>query len=462
MKRLWIVLFLLISLSCNLFSRVGESFSPTSTSTPSAVPTSTPSPIPPTPVVYIPPDCQGQPVATLVPETTTAKPTPELAANPPITKKEQLHVLDELASKVNEVYLYPDFNGVNWADITAEYRTRVENGLDTEAFYTGLENLIFELGDDHSQFQSPAMVEQSDAELSGSNDFVGIGMVALPLPEKGRVTVLSVFPDSPAEHGGLTQHDSILAVDGIPIVQDGVAHTERVRGPECSAVVLTVQSPGEEPRDITFIRMRISASLPIVARLVPTSDGSRIGYIYLPTFFDETIQGQVKQALEDFGPLDGLILDNRMNGGGSSDVVEPILSYFAEGTLGHFISRKGERPLTVTADPVNNSQTVPLIVLVGEDTISFGEIFSGALQDTSRAKVIGQATLGNVEILDGYTFSDGSRIWVAEERFDPIVSHADWEKTGIIPDVTAHADWDTFTFKTDPAIAAALALWGKN
>jgi carboxyl-terminal processing protease len=460
MKRLWIVLFLLIPLSCNTLSRVGGSSSPAPTST--VVPTSALSAIPPTPDVYVPPACQGQPVATVPPDINSAVPTPQLEANPPLTKKEQQHVLDELVSKINEVYLYPGFNGVDWDGNVAKFRTRVEEGLDTEGFYTEIENLVFELGDEHSQFQSPAQVAQADAELSGINEFVGIGVVIQPLPEKRRVTVLSVFPDSSAEHGGLAQHDSILAVDGIPIVQDGVAHSERVRGPVCSAVVLTVQSPGGGPHDVTFIRSQIRASLPIYARRVPTSDGSRIGYIYLPTFFDETIPAQVKQALEDFGPLDGLILDNRMNEGGSSDVVEPILSYFTDGILGHFISRKAERPLTVTADPVNNSQRVPLIILVGEDTVSFGEIFSGALRDTGRAKIIGQTTLGNVEILHGYSFSDGSRLWVAEERFDPLVSHADWEKTGITPDVMANADWDTFTFNNDPAIAAALTLWGKR
>jgi carboxyl-terminal processing protease len=458
MKRLWIALFLLISLSCNMFTGVGERFSPTDTS----VPTLTSSPIPPTPVVYIPPACQGKPVATVSPDITSAFPTPTLEPNPPITKQEQLKVFDELVSKVNEVYLYPDFNGVDWDAIVADYRSRVENGLDTEAFYTEMENLISELGDEHSQFQSPAVVAQTETELSGKNDFVGVGALILPQVEKGQVTILAVFPDSSAEHGGLAQHDSILAVDGVPLVEEGVAHPERVRGPECSAVVLTVQSPGGEPRDITFIRSRITSSIPIDARLVPTGDGSRIGYIFLPTFFDETIPGQVGQALEDFGPLDGLILDNRMNGGGSSDVVEPILSHFAEGTLGHFVSRNAERPLEINADPINNSQTVPLIILVSEDTVSFGEIFSGLLQDTGRAKIIGQATLGNVETLHGYSFSDGSRTWIAEERFDPLVSHADWEKNGIQPDVMANADWDTFTFENDPAIAAALTLWGKK
>ena len=39
-----------------------------------------------------------------------------------------------------------------------------------------------------------------------------------------------------------------------------------------------------------------------------------------------------------------LILDNRMNGGGSSAVVEPILGYFTGGVMGHFVSRQEERP----------------------------------------------------------------------------------------------------------------------
>ena len=149
-----------------------------------------------------------------------------------------------------------------------------------------------------------------------------------------------------------------------------------------------------------------------------------------------------------------------MNGGGSSSVVYPIFGYFTSGTIGHYISRAKTDALTITADPVANSQTVPLVVLVGQDTFSFGEIFSGALQDIGRAKVVGQTTSGHVEILQGYNFDDGSESWIAAERFDPIHSHANWKKTGIIPDVQAYADWDTFTFENDPSVAAAVKLLG--
>jgi hypothetical protein len=47
-------------------------------------------------------------------------------------------------------------------------------------------------------------------------------------------------------------------------------------------------------------------------------------------------------------------------------------------------------------------------------------------------------------------------------RFDPINSHANWEQQGIIPDVQAYADWDTFTFETDPSIVAALKILGHS
>jgi hypothetical protein len=55
---------------------------------------------------------------------------------------------------------------------------------------------------------------------------------------------------------------------------------------------------------------------------------------------------------------------------------------------------------------------------------------------------------------------DGSKVWIAEERFDPLYSDTDWEALGISPDVEVIADWDTFTFETDPGVAAALVLLG--
>ncbi len=452
-KRFSYVLLITTMLACNF---VTSRLSPP-TATPAPTLTATLEPLAP---AYIPSSCQNIALATVPPATALAQPTPELQANPDVPRDLQQKVFNDVVEVIEEVYVYPDFNGNDWPAIVSKYRAKIDAGLDTENFYSEMQSMIIELGDEHSAFESPVDVAESEADLAGTNDFVGVGMYVLPQLDKDQAAIISVFPDSPAEYGGLKAHDTLLAVDGLPIIDNGESYVYLARGPECSAAVLTIKSPGQEPRDVMLVRQRIQSPLLIDARLVPTTDGSRIGYIFIPTFYDQTIPQQIEDALNNFGQLDGLILDNRLNGGGSSDVLEPILAFFTLGNLGQFVSRKGSSPLQISAEPIQNSQDVPLIVLVSEETVSFGEVFAGVLKDSGRAQIIGQTSLGNVEILHGYDFDDGSRLWIAEDTFDPSVSHINWEETGIVPDVEAHADWDTFIFETDPSVTAAITLLG--
>ncbi len=461
-------MLILPAMACNFASQILSL--PTSTPVPSSTPTLTPTPeftLTPTPLdlekdVYIPADCKGQALATQPVQRLSASPTPTVEPNPPLSKDMQLKVFDQLTTTITKHYLYPDYNGLDWPALVKSSRAKINAGLDVPAFYNELESLVSALGDDHSQYQSPAEVARLDSELSGRQDFVGLGIMITTVLERNLITVMSVFPGSPAEYAGLKPHDNLLAVDGLPLVEGGVPYNFRIRGPECSAVVVKVQSQGEEPRQIMLIRHHITDSLRVESRLLDTRDGSKIGYIFIPSFYDETIPAQVQNSLQKLGRLDGLILDNRQNEGGAGDIVEKIIAFFAKGKLGDYVLRNEKIPFSVKAQPIQNSQEVPLIVLVGEDTVSFGEIFSGILQDIGRAKIVGQTTLGNVEILLQYTFDDGSRAWIASERFAPLNSDANWEKDGIIPDQQAYAPWDTITFETDPAILASIALFGHH
>jgi len=458
-KRIFLGLLVLSLLSCNFVTQM--IVPPTATPTPTFTPTSTvtPSPTPTaTPLVpgYVPSQCDASaPLPTIAPDL-AIQPTPQFETKP-ISKRMQLRIIDEVEHIVEQVYVYPDYNGRDWEEIVARYRAMAEAGLETDEFYYDMQLMLDELGDEHSQFISPVDAQYADAELEGKIEFVGIGVYSNVDLERGRLVVISTYPGSPAEHAGLQSHDSILLVDDLPISFDtGI----RTLGPECTAVKLTVQSPGELPREVMLVRSAIEGNVPIVARLVPTTDGSRIGYIFIPSFFDETLPPQIERALEDFGYLDGLILDLRLNGGGSSTVAYPILSFFADGKLGDFVSRTESRSLNIEGDPIHNSQTVPLVVMVSEDTVSFGEIFAGVLRDARGAKITGETSLGNVEVLHGYDFEDGSVMWIASETFKSAFSDDDWEQTGIVPDIQAYADWDTFYFDTDPSIEAALELLG--
>ena len=455
-KRIVFGLLILSMLACNFVTQMV--FPPTAT--PTALPTFTPAPsLTPTPVplqpAFIPPECAAVPLATTPPDQ-AVQVTPDSQVDE-VSKDEQLEILQDLGDVVEGIYVYPDYNGKDWNEIETRYRAKIEAGLDTQSFYNEMSFMIEELGDEHSFFLSPIEVAEAEAELRGELEFVGVGIYGQSDLERGRVIVVSTFPGSPAEYGGIQHHDSILLVDGQAI---GEEFGDRLRGPQCSAVVLTVQSPGEAPRDVMLVRYAIRGNIPIDARLVATTDGSKIGYIFIPSFFDETLPGQIENALNEFGPLDGLILDVRMNGGGSSSVAYPIMEYFITGRLGEFVSRDDSRALDIEANEIQNSQTVPLVVMVSEDTDSFGEIFAGVMQDAGRAQIVGETSLGNVEVLHGYNFEDGSQVWLAAETFISAFSDTNWEETGIVPDVQAFAEWDTFYFETDPSIAAAVNLLG--
>src|SRR5690606_33776243 len=136
-----------------------------------------------------------------------------------------------------------------------------------------------------------------------------------------------------------------------------------------------------------------------------------------------------------------------------------ILSLFTEGTVGYFVSRDETRPFEIEAEDVGGSQDVPLVVLVGVATASFGEVMSGVLQNSDGAVVMGETSPGNVETLWGYEFENGARVWLAFATFQPVgLDVAVWEDTGIVPDVEVPTRWDLFTEATDPALAAAVDL----
>ncbi len=172
-------------------------------------------------------------------------------------------------------------------------------------------------------------------------------------------------------------------------------------------------------RTITLTRRRVTGFTPIDACVVPTT---RIGYVLLPTFLDPMIDDQLGDALARMtapGPLDGLVLDNRENGGGSSTVALPTLGFFTSGVQGRLVTQTSSTDFAVTANDVGGSQAVPLVVLADHDSVSFGEIVTGVLQRSGRARVVGGTTRGNVELLRAHDFTDGSRLWIATYSFAP-------------------------------------------
>ena len=379
----------------------------------------------------------------------------------PLHKEDQAQIFHEIWNTVNQEYLYEDFNGVDWEAIKEIYLEKIQEGLTTDDFYYAMAEMVYELGDNHSGYMNPQDVYEDNLEYAGENDYVGIGVWHRTVVEEGYTTILVTFPNSPAEKAGLKPHDNILKADNQEILdEEGYLREEILLGEPGTFMTILVQTPGFEPREITLQREKVNSAMPVPSASFETEQGQTIGYMILPSVYDLTLPStfiSVYENLAKDGNLDGLIIDNRINSGGSDFVAKQILRLFTDGTIGFYVNRSGKDAFNVNGKDLYGSQEIPLVMLVGEDSVSFGEIMPAILHDLERATIIGETSLGNVEVLYGYDFDDSSQLWLAHDTFQTAVNFdINWEETGVIPHIQAPADWDKVNLFNDPAIQASL------
>ena len=80
-------------------------------------------------------------------------------------------------------------------------------------------------------------------------------------------------------------------------------------------------------------------------------------------------------------------------------------------------------------------EEVPVAVLVGEGTFSSGEGLAYHIQSRGRGRVVGQATPGAADHVTPVRVSGHVRALLPEARVRDTVTGANWERTGVVPDI---------------------------
>ena len=376
----------------------------------------------------------------------------------------QLRIFQKLWKIVNDNYVYANYNGVDWKGKKAEIEAQINAGLSDSEFYFLVRKLIESLHDDHSVYLPPYVAEELFDLYFNPAAYEGVGLLTASNRERGYLYVLQVVPGSSADKAGIRPHDHITHIGGYPALdRDGYSQSFLLAGPSGSEVPVNVQSPGGGSRSISLVRESIPNLELVDARLLPTANGKKIGYLNIPTFFSQTIDKQIKAQVRTLmtqasGKLDGLVIDVRTNSGGSILTLNNTLNTFAKGSLGRFNSRKGVASnISAKGEAIGNSQTVPLVILISPDTASAAEVFAGSLQAKGRARLVGTPSAGNIEGLRTYFFEDGSLLFIAEQAF-VLPNGSTWEGQGLQPAISAPGNWDDITVDNDPAINAAIGL----
>ncbi|QKW19758.1 PDZ domain-containing protein [Kitasatospora sp. NA04385] len=283
--------------------------------------------------------------------------------------------------------------------------------------------LVGASGDRWAAYLSP----QQYADLTGGR-YAGVGL-SVDREAGGPTLVAEVLPDSPAARAGIEAGQRLVTVDGTPAEQLPVTEVvSRLRGgPAGSPVAVGLRGgDGDGPvRQLTLTRAELSTREVEVDH--PAPGVARIAV----HAFTEGVGDQVRAAAAG---ARGVVLDLRGNSGGLVEEAVATASVFLDGGPVASYQVHGEhRELTAAA---GGNTAAPLVVLVDGGTMSAAELLAGALQDRSRAVLVGSRTFGKDTVQQPSRLADGSVLELTVGRYQTPAGRSP-DGTGFQPDVPA-------------------------
>ena len=301
---------------------------------------------------------------------------------------------------------------------------------DTELLESAIKGMLSEL-DPHSTYLDKNSFDNLQVNTKG--EFGGIGIEISS--ENGFVKVVAPIDGTPAAKAGILAGDLIIQLDKKSLKGSSLDDAVRMmRGPKGSEVTLTImRESNKKPMDITVIRDTIK-----VDSVRSNMLDDEYAYIRIAQFQSKTgseFNRILTKLVEGESPPKGIVLDLRNNPGGilqaSVEVADALLE---EGLIVYTKGRLDNATNQYYANAGDQSNGVPLVVLINDGSASAAEIVAGALQDQGRAVIIGTRTFGKGSVQTVIPLSEGKAIKLTTALyFTP--SGRSIQAQGIEPDI---------------------------
>jgi len=358
-----------------------------------------------------------------------ASPEPALAKDYDSLSPEQKMVAEAWRT-VDSTYLDRTFNGQDWFQmrkdlVNKKYKSMGEAENDVAA-------MMSKLGDKYTRYLTPAKYQSMVDSATGT--LAGVG-VEIATNKDEFVIVSDVEPGSPAEKAGLLPKDVFLEGGGAKFdktaTPDDVAL--KLRGPVGSKVGITVLREGTETKDFIIERQPIKVTS---VRSYIAEANKEVGVIRIKSF-SSTTSATVKEAFVELKSkgAKSILFDLRSNPGGLLPGGVETASLFLESNkpVVYVVSNKGVISAQETFENGFDTET-KLTILVDHNTASAAEVFTAAMKENGRAKVIGEQTFGKGIIQTIRELSDGNGgVAVTVARYET-PNHNDINKSGIAVD----------------------------
>lgn len=347
----------------------------------------------------------------------------------------------ETAWRIMRDAWYDDnFGNHNWDQVRRKYLPAARSAGNTAELTHVISLMLGELNGSHLGFRAAGSSSSGSEEWRPETGHLG---VRFDTSHKGPgLKIREVIPNGPADDSDslLQVGETILSIDGTDVDPD-IDLTRVLTGRPGRDVELKVKAAGKKgaERQVTIRPVSYGSIRGLLyrkwqddnRRLVAKQAGN-IGYLHIqgmnwPSFLD------FERELYDVGyGKDGLIIDVRDNGGGFT--TDHLLTALTQPQHAITVPRGGG-PGYPQSRMVYATWNKPIVVLCNQNSYSNAEIFSHAIKNLGRGKLVGVPTAGGVistgaaSVMDLGTIRLPFRGWFVKETGE------DMELNGAVPDV---------------------------
>lgn len=314
------------------------------------------------------------------------------------------------------------------------------------------------LGDKYAEYMPATNYENFVSEQSG--EYYGIGAAVTQDADTKESKVTEVYENSPAEKAGVKVDDIFKTVNGVDVSKYELTDiVSLIKGKEGTTVDIGLYRASED-KIVNLTCTRGKVEIKLVHYEVKEKD---IGYLRYSEFSGKGY-AQFVSAINDLQKkkVKGLIIDLRNNPGGELSIVLNMLDYILRDNDGKFtLNQKennfvpGKTLLVYMKDKTEiidqyycqdkHQVNLPIVILTNGASASASELFTEALRDYGKAKVVGEKTYGKGVMQNLIPLEDGSAIKFTVAGYFP-PSGYEIDKNGIKPDYALEYDGTPVTY----------------
>jgi len=373
--------------------------------------------------------------------------------------EKQRAVFDQCWQVMRDDYYDERHGNRDWDAVRAKYRDMAGEAPDMNGAGECVWLMLGELNGSHLGFSWSSSATTLNASWREETAHLGLRFDATFAGPGWKVR--DVIAKSPASHknSSVAMGEIVLKVDGKEVTP-ATDVSSVLNGPMDRDIVLTVKN-GDKTRYVTLRPISYLSARKLLydawihenRHAVEKASNGTLGYLHISAMDDASFQKFQEELYHAGAGKDGLVIDVRENGGGST--TDHLLTALMQPQHALTVARGSKNPGYPQDRIIYATWQKPIVVLCNQNSYSNAEVFSHAIKTLKRGQLVGVQTAGGVISTGSAAIMDVGTLRLPFRGWYVLSNGQDMELNGAKPD---HIVWPQPGDKTDRQLEKAVEV----